>query len=112
VRNPFNEYECGSYYARAMASYALLSAISGFRYSAVSKTLWFGPKIASTKFTSFFSAATGFGTIQVSDTCLTVTMVEGELAVDNLRLTQNGAETFVNAKAVARVGDPAIIPVA
>ena len=34
VRNPFNEYECGSYYARAMASYALLGALSGFRYSA------------------------------------------------------------------------------
>lgn len=26
VRNPFNEYECGHYYARAMASYALLQA--------------------------------------------------------------------------------------
>jgi uncharacterized protein (DUF608 family) len=29
VRNPFNEYECGNYYARAMASYALLAAMSG-----------------------------------------------------------------------------------
>ena len=46
VRNPFNEYECGNYYARAMASYALLGALSGFRYSAVEKTLWFGPKIS------------------------------------------------------------------
>ena len=38
VRNPFNEYECGSYYARAMASYALLQACTGFRYSAVTKS--------------------------------------------------------------------------
>ena len=29
VRNPFNEYECGSYYARALASYALLQALTG-----------------------------------------------------------------------------------
>jgi hypothetical protein len=37
TRNPWNEYECGSYYARAMASYALLMAYSGFRYSAAEK---------------------------------------------------------------------------
>ncbi len=29
VRNPFNEYECGHWYARAMASYALLQAFDG-----------------------------------------------------------------------------------
>src|ERR1700746_818951 len=63
VRNPWNEYECGNYYARAMASYALLAALSGFRYSAVWRTLWFGPQLNVRPFKSLFSTATGFGTI-------------------------------------------------
>ncbi len=54
VRNPYDEYECGSYYARAMASYSLLASLSGFRYSAVDKTLWFGPRLDTSPFTSFF----------------------------------------------------------
>ena len=29
VRNPFNEYECGHWYARAMSSYALIQGITG-----------------------------------------------------------------------------------
>ena len=37
VRNPFNEYECGSYYARAMSSYALLHSRGLFRYSAAKR---------------------------------------------------------------------------
>jgi non-lysosomal glucosylceramidase len=31
-RNPWNEFECGSHYARALASYGLLLAYSGVRY--------------------------------------------------------------------------------
>jgi uncharacterized protein (DUF608 family) len=84
VRNPWNEYECGSYYARAMASYALLSALSGFRYSAPTRTLRIGPKLTSDRFRTFFSAATGYGTITVLKGAVAVEMVEGELAVDTL----------------------------
>ena len=29
VRNPFNEYECGSWYARAMSSYAMIEGLTG-----------------------------------------------------------------------------------
>lgn len=38
VRNPFNEYECGSWYARALSSYSLLQALTGLRYDAVDHT--------------------------------------------------------------------------
>ena len=43
VRNPFNEYECGHWYARAMSSYALLQGLSGARYDAVEKVLYLEP---------------------------------------------------------------------
>jgi len=45
TRTHGNEYECGSYTARAMSSYALLLAFSGFRYSAVERKLWLKPQI-------------------------------------------------------------------
>ena len=38
TRNPGMNTSAGNYYARAMASYALLLAYSGFRYSAVEKS--------------------------------------------------------------------------
>jgi len=66
IRNPFNEFECGHWYARAMASYSLLQALSGARYDAVEKTLHLEPKIKG-DFRSFLSTATGFGTVGVKD---------------------------------------------
>jgi len=66
VRNPFDEFECGHWYARAMASYSLLQALSGARYDAVDKTLHLEPKIKG-DFRSFLSTATGFGTVGVKD---------------------------------------------
>ncbi|MBQ7195606.1 MAG: hypothetical protein IJS07_08230 [Bacteroidales bacterium] len=63
VRNPFNEYECGSWYARAMSSYSLLQALTGVRYDAVDKTLYIDSKIGD--FRSFLSTATGFATVSL-----------------------------------------------
>jgi hypothetical protein len=89
-RNPWNEYECGNYYARAMASYALLGALSGFHYSAVKRTLWFGPQIAVRPFKTFFSAAPGFGTIEIDSQSLRVRLLEGSLPLEKVVLTDGG----------------------
>ncbi|MCK6559659.1 non-lysosomal glucosylceramidase [bacterium] len=62
VRNPFNEYECGHWYARAMSSYGLLQGLTGIRYDAVEQTLYIDSKIGS-DFESFLSTATGFATV-------------------------------------------------
>jgi hypothetical protein len=64
VRNPFNEYECGHWYARAMSSYALLQALSGARYDAVERRLYVRPQVQG-DFACFISTATGYGLVGV-----------------------------------------------
>jgi len=60
VRNPYNEYECGAWYARALSSYSLLQACTGLRYDAVTKTLYLDSRIGK-DFSCFLSTETGFG---------------------------------------------------
>ncbi len=111
VRNPWNEYECGNYYARAMASYALLGSLSGFRYSAVERALWFGPRIHADVFRTFFSTASGFGTIRLDRGKLTIEMIEGELAVDKLYLVGGAEPKEFLWGVVARVGEEVVMEI-
>jgi hypothetical protein len=66
VRNPFNEYECGHWYARAMASYGLIQGMSGARYDAVERMLYVDPSNDG-DFRAFLCTATGYGTVGVRD---------------------------------------------
>lgn len=111
VRNPWNEYECGNYYARAMASYALLAALSGFRYSAAHRTLWFGPQLDVRPFKTFFSAATGFGTISLEVRSLRIEVLEGELPLERLVLTDHGQTSTHDWKITVGPHQPAVITV-
>jgi len=85
VRNPFDEYECGHWYARAMSSYALLEAFSGVRYDAVDKTLYIKARSGDASF--FISTATGFGNVIVSGGKVTVKVVYGTIDVKNIKTT-------------------------
>ena len=62
VRNPFDEYECGHWYGRALSSYALLQACTGQRYDAVDKVLYLKPQLGP-NWQSFIATAGGFGTV-------------------------------------------------
>ena len=62
VRNPYNEYECGHWYARAMSSYGLIQGLTGVRYDAVTKTLYIDSRMGD-HFRSFLSTAKGFGNV-------------------------------------------------
>jgi non-lysosomal glucosylceramidase len=61
-RNPWNEFECGHHYARAMSSWSVLLALSGYEYDGVKKHLGFAPKISPGRFHSFFSTGSAWGT--------------------------------------------------
>jgi uncharacterized protein (DUF608 family) len=60
-RNPWNEIECGHHYARSMASYSLLLALSGFRYRGADGALWLDPRLDEGDFRVFFSVGSGWG---------------------------------------------------
>jgi uncharacterized protein (DUF608 family) len=60
-RSPFNEAECGHHYARAMASWAAILALTGFRYSATEKTMTFAAKPG----THFWSTGYAWGTCSI-----------------------------------------------
>jgi len=83
VRNPFNEYECGHWYARAMSSYALLQGISGIRYDAVEKTLYIAPKIKG-DFKSFICTEKGYGIAGVENGEPFVEVKVGKIKIDNI----------------------------
>jgi hypothetical protein len=81
VRNPFDEYECGHWYARAMSSYALIEALTGVRYDAVTRTLYVASKVGD--FTSFLSTDSGFGNVSYQNGKAQLKVVYGTIDVQH-----------------------------
>jgi uncharacterized protein (DUF608 family) len=81
IRNPFDEYECGHWYARAMSSYGMLQGLTGARYDAVTQEMFIDSRIGD--FTSFISTETGFGNIGLKNGKPFLDTVYGEITVKN-----------------------------
>ncbi len=62
-RNPFDEPECGHHYARAMASWAAVLALSGFNYSSVDQSISFTSKNGK----YFWSNGYAYGSVEITD---------------------------------------------
>jgi hypothetical protein len=86
VRNPFDEYECGRWYARALSSYGLLQGLSGARYDAVEKILYLQPSIKG-DFRCFLSTVTGYGSVGVKDGKPFLEVVSGTIPFKNIHYT-------------------------
>jgi non-lysosomal glucosylceramidase len=84
-RNPFDEAECGHHYARAMASWAAVLALTGFQYSAVSQSMKFGAVAGR----HFWSNGYAWGSCTIAGDArkgwtLTLSVAEGEVTLASL----------------------------
>jgi len=91
VRNPFNEYECGHWYARALASFGLLQGLTGLRYDALSKTLYVEPRIEG-DFDAFLSTSTGYGIAGVRREAPFLDVRHGTIDIDRTIYRPYGCE--------------------
>ena len=76
-RNPFNEEECGNHYARAMASWSTLIALSGFNYSGVTGTFTIGAKPGN----YFWSNGYSWGNVKVDGDKAIISVHYGNLSL-------------------------------
>jgi hypothetical protein len=83
-RNPWNQFEAGSYYARALSSWALLTASAGFEYDAAAGMIGFKPTAGH--FNAFWSAQKAWGSMEVKPGVCRLTTDFGTLALRQLRM--------------------------
>lgn len=93
-RSPFNEAECGHHYARAMASWASVIALSGFNYSAIEKSMSFTSKPG----TYFWSNGTAWGTCKISEKKAELKVLSGEIFLNQFTLKGIDSKKFGEVK--------------
>ena len=97
-RSPFNEAECGHHYARAMAAWASLLALTGFHYDATVRTMTFArPEKEKKAVTHFWSTGSAWGTCRLSPTSddaieAELTVLGGALTLITLQIADFGAQ--------------------
>jgi len=105
-RNPWNEFECGSNYARSMSSYSILLALSGFEFDMVKKYIGFNPIINENDFTSFWSIQNAWGSVKIGKENI-FTCLYGEITLNTLKI-KDKIVTFENGKTL-KVGESIVL---
>ena len=95
-RSPFDEAECGHHYARAMASWAALLALTGFHYSGVEKKMTFANK----KGTHFWSTGYAWGTCKINKEKVNLKVQFGEIELKEFRLGGKTVKQWDTVKTV------------
>jgi non-lysosomal glucosylceramidase len=93
-RSPFDEAECGHHYARAMASWAAVLALTGFNYSGVEKTMTFAARDGN----YFWSNGYAWGSCSLkrsrSDIKVELSVLHGQLHLSRFILRKFGERRF------------------
>jgi len=93
-RSPFDEAECGHHYARAMASWAAVCALTGFQYSGVDNSMTMTPQDG----TFFWSNGYAWGTCSLKvgggQAQVKLSVLHGDLALSRFALNGFGEERF------------------
>jgi len=93
-RSPFNEAECGHHYARAMASWAAVLAMTGFGYSGVEKSMTFTARDG----TFFWSNGYAWGTCSLrkrnKNVQIELSVLHGQLPLSKFILRNFGDRQF------------------
>ena len=85
-RNPWNEIECGSNYARSMASFALLPLFSGLKVDLVKHAVTFAPKLNTVPYRCVWSAGSGWGEMLRSESDVRIALYGGLLTLTQFTL--------------------------
>lgn len=96
-RNPFDEPECGHHYARAMASWASIIALSDFHYSGVNKHIRF----TSVPGNYFWSNGSAWGTCRITENNVTLSVLYGTLNIKRITI---GTKQMKTAEKVYEAG--------
>lgn len=99
-RNPFNEEECGNHYARAMASWSAIIAISEFNYSAVSGKFAITAKPGN----YFWSNGYAWGNAAVTEGKVAISVHHGKLKLAAVEL-KNGAAVHLKKSILLNEGE-------
>jgi uncharacterized protein (DUF608 family) len=85
IRNPWDEYECGHHYARAMASYGLLNALSGFEFDMVNHHIGFTPAINQDNFQTFWALDNVWGTYSQTNDTVSLKILYGKIIINSIK---------------------------
>lgn len=100
-RNPWDEAECGHHYARAMASWTNVVALSGFEYDGSRAAVTAIPRLPHRSFRCFWSTATAWGNFSYSPLALEGSRLTIQVLAGNLRcrsLEMSGVSTSISVE--------------